>query len=164
MTVYRNRNVETLTEVVQNNCCGTCIGATVTGAHRTGFVQKKSYSELRDLLRQVVLIEHLTVITAKSVGIKPASHNETGLFTSAPFFLELLKKTLLELTGNGDEWPGDVIELVNQFFIYRGNSIYSDVYTFMHVPVGNILGNVVEFSDTLSLQLLTGSFFSHLIQ
>ena len=164
MTVHRNRNVEALTEVVQNNCCGTCIGATVTGTHRTGLIQKKSYGKLRNFIRQVVLIEHLAVISAKSVSIQPASHHKTGLFASAPIFLELLNQTLLKLAGNSNKRPGNVIILVNQFFIYRGNTIYSYRYTLMHVPVGNILGNIVEFSNTLILQLLTSSFFRHFFQ
>ena len=86
------------------------------------------------------------------------------MFASAPIFLELLNQTLLKLAGNSNKRPGNVIILVNQFFIYRGNTIYSYRYTLMHVPVGNILGNIVEFSNTLILQLLTSSFFRHFFQ
>ena len=98
------------------------------------------------------------------MGIKPSSHNETGLFASAPFFLELLKKTLLELMGNSDERPGDVVVLVNHFFVYRSNTIYPDVYTLMNISIRNILCDVVELTCSLILKLLASSLFRHLIQ
>lgn len=70
MTVYGNGDIKTPTEIVQNDCCSTCVGTTVAGTHRTGFIQKKSYRKLRHLLRQIILVEHLAIITTQCMCIK----------------------------------------------------------------------------------------------
>ena len=70
----------------------------------------------------------------------------------------------MELTGNGDERTGNVVILINQFLIDRSDAIHSDINTLVNISVGDILGNVIEFPDSLGFKLLASSLFRHFVQ
>ena len=90
MTINGDRDMQCLTEVVQNDRRSSGIGAAVAGTHASGFIQQKAHRHLRDLVRQGVFIEHFAIVPAESMGIQPASHHESSLLTAALLILQLL--------------------------------------------------------------------------
>ena len=163
MTIDHYRNVQALTEIIQNDSWSSGISTAVTGTHGPWLIQKQADCQFRDLIGQIVLIKHLAVIPAQCVSIQTAAHDKPGLFTASPVFLELLEQTLLQLAGNIQQRSWNSIVLFHKLLIHRGNPVDSDRYSFMDIPIGNVLSDIVKLLNPFILQLLTGRLFCHLI-
>ncbi len=135
MTVDHHRDVQTLAEIVEDDCRRSGIGAAVTGPHGAGFVQQKTHRKFRDLVGKIVLVEDLAVSTVQRVGIKPTAHKKPGLLSAAPAVLELSNDALLELPGYRKQGSGDRIVLLNQRFIHARNTIDSYLNPAVDIPI-----------------------------
>ena len=144
MAVDHYGNIQTIAEIMQDNCRSAGIGTAVSAAHGAGFVHQQPYCKLRYLIGQSVLIEYLAIAPAQGVSVKPAAHNEAGLLTSLPVLFQFLLNTPLELLGYRQQPGRNSIVLLYEVSVNTGNAVDFDAHARMNIAVGNAICHLVQ--------------------
>ena len=148
MTIYHNRDVQLLTEIVEDNGCGSCIGCSVSAGHRSGLIQQKCNRKLRYIVRESILIEHLAVISAQSVRVQTAAHNEAGLLSASLRVFQFLFDAFLQFLGDSKQGSGDFLILGFQVPVNIRDPMNLNGNTGMNISIGNGNPSAIMMADT----------------
>ena len=96
--------------------------------------------------------------------IQTPAHYQTGLLSAALLVLQFLHQIALELFGNIQQGACNLVILNLKLVIHLGNPMDLNVHASMDIAIGDTLCSLVQFLESLCLQLLASSLLSHLLQ
>ena len=164
MAVDHDGDAQRLAEIIEDDGGSPGVCGPVAGGHGAGLVQQQAHRHLRRLDGQSVLGENLPIAAEKCVGVQTAAHEQACLFAATLLVPQLPEQALLQLLGDGQQGAGDGVVLGCHL---RGNfrhAVDTDGHPFVDVPVGDGLGLLVQFRQTVLFQLLTDGFLRHGVQ
>ena len=97
MAIDHHRDMERLTEIVQDDGGGPCVGGAAAAAHGPRFIQEQPNGKLRRIVGQAHLGKHPAVIPRQGVDIQAPSHIKAGLPAPPSLILKLSGYAALEL-------------------------------------------------------------------